>query len=379
VAIKQSSVGIVKTQYADIGELKLESGDILPNVRLAYETYGKLNRDKSNAVLVFHALTGDAHAAGKHRKTSRKSGWYDLAIGPKKTFDTNKLFVICINVLGGCRGTTGPSSINPKTKRQYGLDFPEISIRDIVRTQKKLITQLGIKKLFCITGGSMGGMLAIQWLSDYPDSANCAIAIACTAREHPFALAFNDIGRKAIMNDLDWQKGNYYGKGVPKKGLSLARQIGHVTYLSPDTFERKFGRERRKRQKGAKFGAEFEVQKYLNYQGKLFVKRFDANSYLYLTGAVDNFDLTEGGKKQLPRVFAGIKAKFLLVSFTSDWLYPPQQVEEIYTGLAEAGVPVVYRKIDLPYGHDAFLVYNNTLGNAMIDFLDGESKTAGIR
>jgi len=374
MTVQEGNVGVVKTKIFEFDELALDNGQKLSPVRIAYETYGKLNRNKTNAILVCHALSGDAHAAGKQRKNSRKHGWYDIAIGPGKTFDTRKYFVICSNVIGGCKGSTGPSSINPKTKKPYGLDFPLITIRDMVRAQRKLIEHLGVSKLFCVTGGSMGGMEALEWAVTYPDSVHLAIPIATSVKQYPIGVVFHDLGRKAITNDPEWNNGNYYQKGQPKKGLSLARQIGHITYLSQDTLERKFGRRKNRNPLNGKFGVDFEIQSYFNYKGESFVRRFDANSYLYITNAIDQFDLTEGGAKKLKDVFKGIKAKFLLVSFTSDWLYAPEQVEELYAGLAEAGVPVVYKNLDLPYGHDAFLVYNNTLGNVLIDFLEKEVK-----
>lgn len=379
---REGSVGVVKTKYFEFDELELDNGEKLSLVKIAYETYGKLNRDKTNAVFICHALSGDAHAAGKHRKTDRKTGWYDIAVGPTKTFDTRKYFIICANVIGGCRGSTGPSSINSRTGKPYGLDFPLITVGDMVRAHKKLVDYLGIKKLFCVTGGSLGGMQVLEWAVTYPDSLHLAVPVATAARQYPQGIVFNDIGRQAILHDPGWNNGKYYGIGQPKNGLALARQVGHVTYLSQDTLQRKFGRERKKTKKNGKFGVEFEVQSYFNYKGNRFVRRFDANSYLYITHAIDHFDLTNGGKRKLTDVFKGVKAKFLLVSFTSDWLYPPEQVEEIYAGLAEAGVPVVYKKLDLPYGHDAFLVYNNTLGNVLVDFLEEEAKeylTLGVR
>jgi len=367
------SVGVVKTRYYDFDEIRLQSGERLAPVRIAYETYGKLNKDKSNAILVCHALSGDAHAAGKHRKNSRKNGWYDIAIGPGKTFDTRKYFVICSNIIGGCKGSTGPSSTNPKTKKPYGLDFPLITVEDMVKAQKNLVEHLGIDKLFCVTGGSLGGMQAIQWTVTYPDSVHLAIPIATSAYQHPIGIAFNDIGRDAIISDPDWNNGHYYENGQPENGLALARKVGHITYLSHETFNRKFGRVKNGKKNG-KFGVKYEVQNYLDYQGKSFVRRFDANSYLYITDAIDNFDLTESGKRKLSEVFKDVKAKFLLVSFSSDLIYTSEQVKEIFDGLAEAGVPSVYRDLDLPYGHDAFLVFNNTLGNILVDFLECEGK-----
>jgi homoserine O-acetyltransferase/O-succinyltransferase len=370
------TVGVVKTRHFEFDELRLDGGGRLAPVRIAYEAYGRLNADKSNAILICHALSGDAHAAGKSAKNARRHGWYDIAVGPGKTFDTRRFFVICSNIIGGCKGSTGPSSVNPKTRRPYGSDFPTITIGDMVRAQKRLIDHLGIKKLFCVTGGSMGGMQALEWAVNYPDSLRLAIPVATAAKQYPLGLVFNDIGRRIILSDPDYNGGDYYGRGQPKRGLSLARQIGHVTYLSQETLLRKFGRARVKGRNGKrKFGTEFELQSYFDYKGKSFVRRFDANSYLHITNAIDHFDLTDGGARRLSDVFKAVKAKVLLVSFTSDWLYPPEQVEEVYAGLAEAGVPCVYRKLDLPYGHDAFLVYNNTLGNLLQEFLEKEHLT----
>ncbi|MFH1403944.1 MAG: homoserine O-acetyltransferase [Candidatus Altiarchaeota archaeon] len=369
MAKNQGSLGVVKTKHYDFNELTLDSGEKISPVRIAYETYGRLNKEKNNAILICHALSGDAHAAGKHRKNSRKNGWYDIAVGPGKTFDTRKYFVICSNVIGGCRGSTGPSSKNPKTGKPYGLDFPTITVGDMVRAQKRLVEHLGVSRLKCIVGGSLGGMQVLEWVARYPDASEKAIAIATAARQYPLGIALHDVGRQAIINDPSWRKGDYYSKGQPKEGLALARKVAHISYLSHETFERKFGRARKKRRNG-KFSTEFEVQSYLNYQGSSFVRRFDANSYLYITNAIDQFDLTEGGRKKLKDLFKNAKSKFLLVSFTSDWLYPPEQVEEVFNALAESGIPSVYRNLDLPYGHDAFLVYNNTLGNALSGFIN---------
>ncbi|MFH1788807.1 MAG: homoserine O-acetyltransferase [Candidatus Altiarchaeota archaeon] len=371
---KDGSVGVVKTKYFEFPELELENGEKLTQVRLAYETYGKLNKEKSNAILICHALSGDAHAAGKHRKNGRTNGWYDIAIGPSKTFDTNKYFIICSNIIGGCKGSTGPASINPKTGKPYSITFPIFTVRDIVDAQKRLVDHLGIKKLYCVTGGSLGGMQALAWIIDYPESVHLAIPIATAARQYPQGIALHEVGRQAILNDPDFRGGDYYGRGQPRSGLSLARKIAHITYLSQDTFERKFGRQKKNSSgKNGKFRVEFQVQSYLNYKGEHFVRRFDANSYLYITHAIDHFDLTNGGKTKLAEAFKNVKAKVLLASFTSDWLYPPEQVEELYAGFAEAGVKTIYKKLDLPYGHDSFLVYNNTLGNLLVDFLKDNS------
>lgn len=367
---KDGSVGIVKTRYAKIGDLKLESGETLPDVTLAYETYGQLNSDKSNAILICHALSGDAHAAGKHRANSKKYGWYDIAVGPGKPFDTNKYFVICSNIIGGCRGSTGPSSISPKTGKPYGLSFPTVTVRDFVAAEKRLVESFGIKKLFCATGASLGGMQVLQWAIDYPNQIENAIVIASAVKQYPLGIAFNEVGRQAILNDPSWNNGSYAGQ--PQHGLSLARQVGHITYLSQELLERKFGRGKKRKngKNGKKFGVEYDIQSYLRYKGRHFVGRFDANSYLYITWAIDNFDLMHGGRTKLKTLFEGLKTKFFVISFTSDWLYPSVQNREITDALSEAGVPNVYRNLDLPYGHDSFLVYNNTLGNALVDFLE---------
>lgn len=374
MARQDGSLGVVRTKYFTFDELRLDCGQTVKPVKLAYETYGKLNKDKTNAILICHALSGDAHAGGKHRRNSRKKGWYDIAVGPGKTFDTTKYFLICSNVIGGCGGSTGPSSINPETGKPYGLDFPLVTVADMVRAQKKLVEHVGVEKLFCVTGGSMGGMQALAWAVDYPESVHLSIPIATSARQYAMGIALHAAGRQAILNDPAFNGGDYYGTGQPKKGLSLARKVGHITYLSSEAFERRFGRARRKGKSDGGFGVEFEVQGYLDYQGSSFVRRFDANSYLYLTHAIDQFDLTLGGRRRLSDVFGGVESKFLLASFSSDWLYPPAQVEEVYAALAEAGVPSVYRKLDLPYGHDSFLVYNNTLGNILTDYLEAEAR-----
>ena len=366
---RSKSVGVVKTKYFEIPQLELESGKKLSKVRIAYETYGRPNRDKTNAILICHALSGDAHAAGRHRVNSRKSGWYDIAIGPGKTIDTKRYFVISSNVLGGCGGSTGPSSINPKAGRPYGMGFPEITIGDMVCAQKKLTDHLGIKRLFAVIGGSMGGMQALKWSIDYPDSVKNTLVLASGAKQHPLGIVFHHLGRQAITRDPSWNRGRY--KDQPRGGLSLARQISHITYLSEDTLARKFGRRPiGGRRNSGVFGFDFDVQAYFDYKGKSFARRFDANSYLYITSAIDRFDLTEGGKKELSEVFGDVKSKFQLISFKSDWLYTPEHMQELYSGLAEAGVRCSYRMLDLPYGHDSFLVYNNTLGNVMTRYLD---------
>jgi len=329
-------------------ELILESGEKLGPITLAYETYGELNEQKSNAILVLHALSGDAHAAGSN-------GWWENMIGPDKGLDTNKYFVMCSNVIGGCRGSTGPSSINPKTGKSYGTDFPTISIGDMVNAQKRLIDHLGIKKLLTVIGGSMGGMQVLQWMVAYPESIRSAIPIATTMKHTPQQIAFNEVGRQAIMADPDWKGGHYYGSKAPAKGLAVARMIGHITYMSDISMAEKFGRRLRADKEPFKFGAEFEVEGYLRYRGDNFVKRFDANSYLYITKAIDYFNILNGNKS-LANIFEGLKAKVLVIAFKSDWLYPAYQSQEIVKACKLAGVDATYCEINSTYGHDAFLL-----------------------
>ena len=369
--IKQNSVGIVKTQVFEIKEeISLESGKKLGPITLAYETYGKLDENKANAILIFHALSGDAHVAGYRSKDDKKPGWWDNFVGPNKAFDTNKYFVICINVIGGCKGSTVPCSINPKTKKPYGIDFPVVTIKDLVNVQKKLIDHLGIKKLLAVTGGSMGGMQALQWAISFPNSVELVIPIAAAAKQSAQNIAFHEVGRQAIISDPNWHKGHYYGKSVPQLGLSVARMIGHITYLSEDSMKEKFGRKLQdKKTLAFSFDTEFQVESYLKYQGASFVERFDANSYLYITKAIDYFDLTEGGKKNLADVFSKIKSKFLVISYTSDWLYPTAESKEIVRALQQNGVGVVFLEIESNYGHDAFLLENKTQTNLIKDFL----------
>lgn len=351
------SIGIVGTNYFTFAhfphELTLDSGEKLGPVTLGYETYGKLNDRRSNAILILHALSGDAHAAGIHDGDD-KPGWWDEMIGPGKAFDTDTYFVICSNILGGCRGSTGPSSINPATGKAYGLDFPTITIKDMVNAQKNLIDHLGIEKLMCVVGGSMGGMQALQWAASYPERVRSVIPIATTLKHSPQQIAFNEVGRQAIMADPDWRGGAYYGRTVPSKGLAVARMIGHITYMSDTSMSEKFGRRFRNGKIPSKFGAEFEVEDYLHFKGDNFVKRFDANSYLYITKALDYFDLSNG--KTLFEVFKGISAKFLIIAFKSDWLYPTYQSKEILKICKLAGIESTYCEINSTYGHDAFLV-----------------------
>jgi homoserine O-acetyltransferase len=338
---------ITETEIVQFDSIPLDSGAILAPVDVAYETYGELNDNKSNAVLILHAFSGDAHAAGQDKETGTL-GWWDNMIGPGKGFDTHKYFVICSNVLSGCRGTTGPGSINPENGCPYAMSFPPVTIADMVRLQKMLIDHLGIKRLLAVSGGSMGAMQALQWAVEYPDAVAAAIPIAGTARHSPQQIAFNEVGRQAIMADPDWNEGNYYGKRPPARGLAVARMVGHITYMSDQSMREKFGRRLRDQN-------QFEVESYLRYRGSQFVDRFDANSYLYITKAMDYFDLASG-RPSLGAAFENVKSRFLVISFTSDWLYPSYQSLEVVRALRGRNCDVAYCELPSNYGHDAFLV-----------------------
>ncbi|MBP1909086.1 homoserine O-acetyltransferase MetX [Methanolobus bombayensis] len=366
--MKKESVGIVETKVFNLpDELVLESGDKLRDVHVAYETYGKLNPEKSNAILICHALTGDAHAAGLHSGES-KTGWWDILIGPGKTIDTNSYFVICSNVLGGCKGSTGPSSIDPETGKEYGTSFPFITIKDMVKIQKELVDHFGINKLFAVIGGSMGGTQVLQWSVTYPDSLSKAIVIASTARSSPQQIAFNEVARMAILSDPDWNGGDYYSCSAPIHGLALARMIGHITYLSDGAMQQKFGRKLQdKKDLDYKLDFDFQVESYLHYQGLSFTKRFDANSYLYITKALDYFDLAVNGS--LIEGMKNASAKFLIIAVSSDWLYPPYQSKEVVSALSANEIDVTYREIESNYGHDAFLLESGQLGYIIGNFL----------
>ncbi len=369
--MKRESAGLARTEcYRIPDEIKLENGDRLKGVVVAYETYGRLNLEKSNAVLVCHALSGDAHAGGLH-KGDEKPGWWDIIIGPGKALDTDKYFVICSNVLGGCKGTTGPSSANKETGKPYGLDFPFITIKDMVDVQKRLLDHLGIDKLFAVVGGSFGGMQVLQWTISYPDMVRLAVPIATSAYSSPQQIAFNEVGRRAITSDPDWREGDYYGKNPPARGLSLARMIGHITYLSDWSMHQKFGRRLQgKSEYGFDFASQdFQVENYLRYHGEAFVKRFDANSYLYITKAIDYFDLTRNGELSLAEAFRPVKAKFLVLSISSDWLYPSYQSREIVEALTANDIDVRYCEIKSNYGHDAFLLESGQMNYIIGNFL----------
>jgi homoserine O-acetyltransferase len=367
----KNSVGVVETKYlifvCQPEALRLESGESLGSVTLAYETYGKLNADRTNAILVLHALSGDAHAAGVH-KDQDNPGWWDEMIGPGKAFDTDRYFVVATNVIGGCKGSTGPSSINPETGKPYALDFPFITIADMVHAQRHLIDHLGIDRLLCVAGGSMGGMQVLQWVASYPEHVRSAIPIATALKHSPQQIAFNEVVRQSIMADPAWREGNYYEYGQPEKGLAVARMIGHITFMSDHSMEEKFSRKLKNGNFSFGFDADFEVEGYLRYRGANFVKRFDANSYLYITKAMDYFDLS-GGKlirnragKELPR--------FLVISFKSDWLYPSYQSEEIVRELKSRLADATYCELKSTYGHDAFLVESENQTKLIGPFLD---------
>ena len=346
---------IVEAHVARFDSISLDGGATLGPVDVAYETYGVLNAAKTNAILILHAFSGDAHAAGVSPETG-KPGWWDNMIGPGKAFDTNEYLVICSNVLGGCRGTTGPSSINPATGCPYAMSFPVITIHDMVRLQKMLVDHLGIERLLTVTGGSMGAMQALDWAVSYPDSVVSAIPIAGTARHSAQQIAFNEVGRQAIIADPDWRDGKYYGHKPPARGLAVARMVGHITYMSDDSMREKFGRRLRgKNTFGYDFDVDFEVESYLRYRGNEFVNRFDANSYLYITKAMDYFDLANS-HGSLSAAFERAKARFLVISFSSDWLYPSYQSQEIVRALRSRNLDVAYCELPSNYGHDAFLV-----------------------
>jgi homoserine O-acetyltransferase/O-succinyltransferase len=366
-------LGLAETRTLRVCEagLDLEGGRRLAAVTVAYECYGRLNAARDNAILVCHALSGGAHAAGRH-EGARKPGWWDVMIGPGKAFDTDRYFVISSNVLGSCYGTTGPSSIDPADGRPYGSRFPVVTIGDMVHVQRALVDRLGISRLRAVAGGSMGGMQALQWAVQCPGAAGSVIAIATSPRHSPQQIAFNEIARRAVMSDPHWRGGDYYGGERPRAGLALARMLGHVTYLSDRGMQRKFGR--RLRTDGPQDGLEraFEVERYLDHQGRAFVERFDANSLLHLTRAVDRFDLVPAGGT-LRDAFATSDAAFLFLTFSSDWLYPPYHLESVAEAASAAGRPVTYREIQSDYGHDAFLLEHQAQEPVIRAFLgDGD-------
>jgi homoserine O-acetyltransferase len=365
----RQSVGIVQRQYAHFDQpLPLSSGSVLERFTLAYETYGRLNADRSNAILICHALSGDSHVAGYYTTDLKESpGWWDDAVGPGKMFDTDRFFVICSNVIGGCQGSTGPSSRAPDGK-PYALRFPVITISDMVAAQRHLVDRLGVDRLFAVAGGSMGGMQALQWAVDFPQRVDSVLFLAGTPRSSAQNIAFNEIGRQAIYADPNWNGGNYYGRAQPTAGLSVARMVGHITYMSEFSLESKFGRNLQYSERlGYGFQTEFAVESYLKHQGEKFVQRFDANSYLYITKALDYFDIGEG-HPSIAEALRHVSARFLVMSFSSDWLYTRAQARELVDGLADREVE--YHHIEASLGHDSFLVEVETMTRVVGQYLD---------
>ncbi|MCL5735563.1 MAG: homoserine O-acetyltransferase [Actinobacteria bacterium] len=375
-----ASVGLVELRTIDFESLALDSGLTLAPVTIAYETYGRLNEQRDNAILILHALSGDAHAAGYYEGETRL-GWWETMIGPGKGFDTNRCFVMCSNVIGGCKGSTGPNSINPETGREYGLDFPVVTVGDMVRAQKMLIDHLGIARLLCVTGGSMGGMQALQWAVAYPENVASCIPIAATPKHSAMQIAFNEVGRQAIMGDANWNGGNYYQGDPPDAGLAVARMIGHITYLSDESMHERFGRRlRNKKALGYDFTLDFEVESYLRHQGELFTRRFDANTYLYITKALDYFDLSDE-RGVLVETFRDLPAdmRFLLIAFSSDWLYPPYQSKEIVRALKGNGLDCSYLEMRSSFGHDAFLLENKDMTRVVWHFMESTARINGVK
>ncbi len=379
------SVGLVKpcsvVLFPPDDPLRLKCGVRLSEIRVEYETYGRLNEERDNAVLICHALSGDAHAAGYHSADDRKPGWWDNMIGSGKALDTDRYFVVCSNFLGGCKGTTGPSSVDPRTGKPYGMNFPMVTIHDMVVCQKKLIDHLGIDRLLTVVGGSMGGMQVLEWAVSFPERVASVIPIATTHRTSPQSIAFDEVGRQAIFNDPNWNRGDYYGGEAPDRGLAIARMIGHITYLSDKSMHEKFGRDLRLRDEyGYAFEQEFQVESYLHYQGIQFTKRFDANTYLYITKAMDYFDMSVG-HSSLSASLQRADCKFLLIAFSSDWLFPPYQMKQIANALRNNGTDVTYVEIESDYGHDAFLLEADKLTrmlSAFLGFLSSASPSPAV-
>ncbi|MFA5262514.1 MAG: homoserine O-acetyltransferase [Opitutaceae bacterium] len=379
-------VGLVEAHdFTYSSPFDFESGQSLPGFTLRYETYGRLNSARDNTIIILHALSGDHHCAGIHALSDKKPGWWDNLIGPGKAVDTNKFFVLCTNVLGGCQGSSGPSSIDPRTGRPYGIAFPFVTVRDMVRAQKLLCDHLGLACIHGVVGGSMGGMQALQWAIEYPDYVKHMLAMATTARENAQGIAFNEVGRQAIMQDPGWNDGDYAKGSGPRVGLAIARMMAHITYLSDTSMERKFGRKRKSSSPGAHLAApeegsspasssytfdlQFEVEGYLKYQGEAFINRFDANSYLYITRAIDHFDLPDA-YGSLEQAFAQVQAESLVVGFTSDWLFPPDQNRQIALALQRVGKRATYAQLDIDLGHDSFLLESPQLYDLVRSFFE---------
>ncbi|MGA3163172.1 MAG: homoserine O-acetyltransferase [Verrucomicrobiota bacterium] len=366
----RSPLGVTRTETITLPGVQTQSGFTFDHVDVSYQTLGTLSPKRDNAILICPALSGDAHVAGTHPDTGRP-GWWDYHVGPGKAIDTGKFFVICASVLGGCGGTTGPASLRPDAGKPYAMSFPPLTIRDIVAVQAKLLDRLGILQLFAVIGGSMGGMQALVWAVEHPGRVRVCVPIASCISHTAMQIAFNEIGRRAILSDPNWNDGNYSEGRRPIHGLAVARMVGHVTYLSEYGMTHKFGRKRQKSGDSSKDEAAlFSVESYLHHQGQSFVKRFDPNSYLYLTKAVDQFDLFENGPAA--EVLRRVRAHFLVISFASDWLYPPSQSRELVRLLKRANVAVTYINLETPYGHDSFLIENPPFANIVRHYLENE-------
>ena len=370
IAGYHSALGVTRTQTVTLRGVQIQSGFTFDQVEVSYQTLGTLSPWRDNAILVCHALSGTAHVAGLHPETGRP-GWWDFHVGPGKAIDTDKFFVVCSNALGGCDGTTGPLSTCPETGQPYGMDFPPVTVRDMVEVQAKLIDHLGISQLFAVIGGSMGGMQALAWAVHFPERVRACVPIATCVSHNAMQIAFNEIGRRAIRSDPHWNQGSYFEGPRPAHGLAVARMVGHVTYLSAFSMTHKFGRKRQAPSVSRVEDAEmFAVESYLEHQGESFVKRFDPNSYLYLTRALDDFDLFDKG--EVAEIVRRIRARFLVISFESDWLYPPAQSRDLVRLLKRGNVAVTYINLDTPYGHDSFLIDNPPFARVLGHYLDHE-------
>lgn len=359
--------------------LVLESGAVISDFPIAFQMFGTPNADKSNVILVCHALTGDQYVYGPHPITE-KPGWWERLVGSDKILDTNRFCIVCSNVIGGCMGSFGPKDMNPETGKPYGLSFPVVTIGDMVRAQKLLIDYLGIEQLLCVIGGSMGGMQVLEWAAQFPEMVYSAVPIAATTRHSAQNIAFHEIGRQAIMADPEWCEGDYLqAQRYPAKGLSVARMAAHVTYLSENALQRKFGRDLQEREAVSYgFEADFKVESYLRYQGQAFVERFDANSYLYITRAMDYFDLSLGGTRHISQLYAGSKTRFCVFSFSSDWLFPTAESRHLVRALSAAAADVTFTEIQTDKGHDAFLLEEPEFDAALKGFIDGTANRKGV-
>ena len=366
------SVGIVKPQKAIFDSpLQLDCGKELKKIELVYETYGSLNEQKDNAVLICHALSGDHHAAGFNSPEDKKPGWWDVCIGPGKPFDTNKFFIVCPNNIGGCKGSSGPNTVNPETGKLYGPSFPIVTVEDWENTQNLLGDSLGIKKWACIIGGSLGGMQALQWTISFPEKVQNIISVAAASKLSAQNIAFNEVARQSIINDPDFRDGYYYEHGViPKIGLSIARMLGHITYLSDDSMRQKFGRDLKEGKLNFSYDVDFQVESYLRYQGKSFVDKFDANTYLLMTKVLDYYDPASRFGGDLSKAFEKSISNYLIVSFTSDWRFSPERSQEIVEALVGAKKNVTYSEIEANNGHDAFLMPIPNYLNILKNFMD---------